>query len=128
MSQESINTLMKVVIVPLLSVIVPFIIQLLRTKTTELKNRINNADINKYVDIAEDAIETAVVSTQQTFVDTVKNTVDWDTEAQELAFTLTKTNAVKLMGETAKVVMQTLHTDFDSWLEHRIEYYVHLNK
>lgn len=57
---EYIGTIMTVVVIPILGVITPFVVSLIRKKTNEIEQKINNAQVSKYVNIAEDAVCTAV--------------------------------------------------------------------
>ena len=72
MDQETLNTLMSMVILPLLLALSGFAVAWLRKKTQEITANINDATVRKYVDLASDAVTKAVQTTFQTYVDTLK--------------------------------------------------------
>ena len=55
MDQETLNTLMSMVILPLLLALSGFAVAWLRKKTQEITANINDATVRKYVDLASDA-------------------------------------------------------------------------
>jgi hypothetical protein len=128
MSQETLNTILASVIVPVLVAIVPFFCLYLNKKKEEIAAGMKDKDLVKYLNIAEDAIETAVVSVTQTFVDAIKGTDGWTPETQKQAFEQAKAQAVLIMGIAARLAIKEAYGDFDKWLEGSIEFYVSKNK
>ena len=59
MDQETLNTLMSMVILPLLLALSGFAVAWLRKKTQEITAKINDATVRKYVDLASDAVTKA---------------------------------------------------------------------
>ena len=82
MDQETLNTLMSMVILPLLLALSGFAVAWLRKKTQEITANINDATVRKYVDLASDAVTKAVQTTFQTYVDALKAQGKFDKEAQ----------------------------------------------
>jgi hypothetical protein len=121
MSQENLNAIIGIVLIPLAGALIPLAITFLNQKTQEIKDRRKDAKLNKYIDIANNAVTTAVNSVYQTIVSKYKGTNGWTEEIQKEAFTEAKLKAVAIMGTAARQALQELGTDFDIWLENKIE-------
>ena len=128
MTQENLNLIIAVVIIPLAGVLIPLLTSFISQKTKELKDKINDAKLDKYIDIAEDAVQTAVISTYQTFVSKFKGGDGWTPEVQKQAFDEAKMKAIAIMGTTAREALKAVYDDFDSWINNKIEAYVNVSK
>lgn len=125
---ETVNTILTTVVIPLAGVLTTYIVSLLRKKSKEVSDNINNVKVTKYVNIAEDAICTAVTAVSQTYVDELKKKGTFDQAAKDEAFVLAKQKALSIMGEGAQLTLKELYTDFNTWLDSKIEYYVNAGK
>ncbi len=125
---EMINTIVGAVLVPVLPILTAYIIALLKKKTAEINQSIENQTLQKYITIAEDAICTAVVSLNQVLVDAAKKSGQFDQQAQEEAFAQCKEIAISLMGGTARTALKEVYNDFDAWIDNKIQYYVNKEK
>ena len=128
MSTETMNTIITAVVVPILVALVPFIVGYLNKLSEEIKTRIKDKNLAKYIDIAEDAIETSVIAIMQTYVDSIKGTDQWTKEAQEIAFGKAKIQAITIMGAAARCALKEVYGDLDTWINAKIQEYVKLNK
>lgn len=128
MANELISTIVYGVLIPILPILTAYLVQVLKAKTTEAQTKIDNVTINKYIDIAEDAVCTAVTSVTQTYVDSLKASGSFDAEAQKKAFEEARIKAITIMGDTAKETIETTYGDLNAWLDNKIEYYVGRNK
>ena len=128
MDQETLNTLMSMVILPLLLALSGFAVAWLRKKTQEITANINDATVRKYVDLASDAVTKAVQTTFQTYVDTLKAQGKFDKEAQLTALQKAKDTATALITDEAKRVIAEAYGDFDKWLASTIENLVREDK
>ena len=126
MDQETLNTLMSMVILPLLLALSGFAVAWLRKKTQEITANINDATVRKYVDLASDAVTKAVQTTFQTYVDALKG--KFDKEAQLTALQKAKDTATALITDEAKRVIAEAYGDFDKWLASTIETLVREDK
>ena len=102
MDQETLNTLMTLVVLPLLVGVSGFAVAWLRKKTQEITENIGNATAKKYIDMASEAVAKAVQTTFQTYVDTLKAQGKFDKEAQIAALQKSKDTAVDLITDEAK--------------------------
>lgn len=116
MDQETLNTLMSMVILPLLLALSGFAVAWLRKKTQEITANINDATVRKYVELASDAVTKAVQTTFQTYVDALKAQGKFDKEAQLTALQKAKDTATALITDEAKRVIAEAYGDFDKWL------------
>ena len=112
MDQETLNTLMSMVILPLLLALSGFAVAWLRKKTQEITANINDATVRKYVDLASDAVTKAVQTTFQTYVDALKAQGKFDKEAQLTALQKAKDTATALITDEAKRVIAEAYRDF----------------
>jgi hypothetical protein len=128
MNQETLNIIITAIVVPVAAALVPLLISFLNAQTDALKKRTNNEKLNVYIDIAEDAIETSVVTVFETFVKVLKEQGTFDEEAQRVAFTEAKNKAIAIMGESAREALAQAYGDLDSWIDNKIEVYVAKNK
>lgn len=128
MSNETLNIIIAAIIVPTLAALVPLLIAFINSKTNELKQKAKNEKLNKYIDIANDAVKTSVVSVYQTFVDALKKEGTFDEQAQKVAFTEAKNKAIVIMGDAAREALSSIYGDLDVWIDNKIEYYVKQNK
>lgn len=124
MSQETMNLIITMVVVPVLATLVPMAVSAINAYARRVKNEVTDQRLHKYIDIAEDAVETAVVSVYQTFVSTLKKEGAWNEDTQKIAFEEAKNKALAIMGVTTKAVLEEVYADFDSWINNKIEFYV----
>jgi len=125
---ENFSTLTTVIIIPMLAILTKYIQVFLKSRVLELEQKVENENLMKYIRIAEDAIETAVVSVNQTFVDEMKKQGIFDQASMEKAFHLAKDKAVSIMDSYAKETLKDAYSDVDAWLENKLEFYVNKNK
>ena len=102
MDQEILNTLMTLVVLPLLVGVSGFAVAWLRKKTQEITENIENTTAKKYIDIASEAVAKAVQTTFQTYVDTLKAQGKFDKEAQLAALQKSKDTAAALITDEVK--------------------------
>lgn len=105
----------------LTAVIIPLIIGLGNAIKNYVKAKTNSAKMEKYIDMANDAIITAVAEIMQTFVTTLKNNGEWNAENAKKAFGLAKFKAIEIMGAEIKTAIPEIVGDFDAWLTAKIE-------
>ena len=98
-----------------------YAVALLRRETAKLQKEIDNETANKYMDMAVDAVEQAVASTAQTFVDALKSSGGFTKEKQLEAFQKSKDKALAILGDTAVAALNEIYGDFDAWIDTKIE-------
>lgn len=96
----------------------------LNSKIDELQTSTKLAkyeQLNKYIDSAQSAIYTAVMTVTQTFVDNIKGTDKWNDEAKNDAKQKAIDIAKELISEDAKIAINEIFGDFQTYLVTTIE-------
>lgn len=76
----------EVCVIPLLGVLVAYLVNYVKTKSTELTEKSKNETMDKYINMLAKTIEDCVVATNQTYVSNLKKENLFDAEAQKEAF------------------------------------------
>ena len=71
--------------------------------------------------LAGETVQSAVDATTQTFVDTLKGTPGWNTDAMKQAFDQSVQKAKQLISADVQNIIQNETGNFDSWLTTKIE-------
>ena len=98
-----------------------YLVALLRKKTAQLQQQLDNETAAKYMDMACDAVSQAVAFTAQTYVDAFKKEDAFTKERQLEAFDKAKAMTLQILGETAIKALNEIYDDFDAWLITKIE-------
>ena len=131
MSTETIELLGKIFelcIIPLLGILVPFVIQWIRTKSAALVASADNDLSKKYIAMLTDTVTNAVIAVKQTYVDALKGKNAFTAEAQQEAFTMAYTAVLNNLTDEAKVYLNEAYSDLESYIKVLIEAKVHENK
>lgn len=131
MPTETIDLLGKIFelcIVPLLGILVPFVIQWIRTKSAALVASADNDLSKKYIAMLTDTVTNAVIAVKQTYVDALKGKNAFTAEAQKEAFTMAYTAVLNNLTDEAKVYLNEAYGDLESYIKVLIEAKVHENK
>lgn len=100
----------------------------LNAKKKEVKAKTDNEVAHKYLDMLEDTIMKSVISTTQTYVDTLKGKNAFNADAQKIAFKMSYDAVMATLTEEAKTYLTTIVADLESYITTRIEYNVSVNK
>lgn len=114
-------TTTEIITLVLQGVIVPLVIWGIYVVRNYLSVQIENVTAKRILMQAADAAQKAVSQTMQTYVDNVKNTPDWNIEAQRLAFAKAKNVALEILGEEGCKLLQNVVGDTNAYLEAAIE-------
>lgn len=110
-----------VIVVPALT---GFVVQWLRTQTTLLKKKANNADLDIFIDLAENTVETVVQSLNQTTVEAAKqsSTNGKLTDEQITQYTNEALNNVlDILSDDCKKGLDMAFANSEAWLQHKIQ-------
>lgn len=116
----TLNEVLYTLITCALMIVVKFVVQLIRTKTSQIKNEELQGVIDGIGDI--------VIMVSQTFVDSLKESGNFDKEAQANAFDMAKTAALNGMSDSMKKYIDKYCGGLDEWLRIQIEAWVKKNK
>lgn len=127
--------ILEICVIPLLGVLTTFIVSYLRAKkdeliksTENLENAQHQALIDKYLTMAEVTVERCVITTNQTFVDSLKAKGEFTQEAWQEAFQRTYTDVVSILAGEAEQYLAEAVGDLKVYLTTLIESAVALNK
>lgn len=109
-----IRDVVMVVLIPLAGVLIKYL-------SAYLKGQTDNKTIEKYIELAENAVTQAVEYVAQTYVDALKNAGEFTPDAQEKAFETAKQKAIEILGEDAVSMLNVIYGDFNTWIETKIE-------
>lgn len=98
-----------------------YLVALVKRQTAQLQQQIDDETLNKYMDMAADAVVQAVTYTAQTFVDALKAQGAFTKEKQLEAFQKSKDKVLEILGDTVVGALDALYGDFDAWLTTKIE-------
>lgn len=118
---EFLTLLFNLVIIPCLGLLTKYLIQYLTTKCNNLTQASSNDLYIKYVNMIQETVTSCVLTTTQTYVETLKKENKFDVEAQKHAFDMTKTAVLSILSEDAKTYMTNIVGDFDTYLTTLIE-------
>ena len=117
MNQILLNVLATVVtciILPLISFLGVKLTQRLNTKIKDEKGQ-------KLIEGAVDVVVNAVRSVFQTYVESLKNSGNFNAEAQKIAFNLAKSIVLKQLTEDSKAYIANNYGDLEEWIRNQIE-------
>lgn len=120
--------LFQVILVPAIPVLLKILYNFVVAYTAEKSEKIENEKVRGYVNDAVKAVMTAVTSTFQTYVDSLKKQGKFDEEAQKIAFNTARDTALLMLTQDMRDAVTTLYGDFDTWLSKTIEQFVLANK
>lgn len=98
-----------------------YLVTLVKRQTAQLQQELDNETLNKYMDMAADAVVQAVTYTAQTFVDALKAQGAFTKDKQLEAFQKSKEKVLEILGDTAVEALNSLYGDFDTLLTTKIE-------
>ncbi len=122
-----ISSVFQLVIIPVLIILTKYLVSWISTKAEELKTKTNNELYNKYIDMLNQTVTNCVITTQQTYVDSLKKQGKFDLEAQKQAFQDTYAAVLKLLPQEAYEYLNTITADLDQYIVSMIETRVYYN-
>ncbi len=115
---DMVNTILQTLVT---AVFIPALIFLGRAAFEWLKTKTKNAILDKYFNMANDAVSTAVAEVMQTFVTTLKNNGTWTEDSAKQALLMAKAKAQQIMGVAALKALPDIVGDVEVWLTSKIE-------
>ena len=115
------NDIMQVCIIPLLGVLTAFVVVWIKGKTKEVQAKIDNEFTQSCLTVLETTVVNAVIATNQTYVETLKEENAFTLEAQEQAFKKTYDAVLASLTEDTKKGLETITTDLTAYITEMIE-------
>lgn len=125
---EILQQIFELCVIPLLGILTTYLVKLIRKKNKELDAKVSKEVSRKYIDMLADTITDCVISTNQTYVDALKEANVFDKEAQKKAFELTYNKIMNVLTEDAKEYLTTIYGDLEIYITTKIESEVKLYK
>ena len=126
--QDYITPIFEICIIPLLGILTKMLIDFLKTKSQEAKQKTNDAVAQKYIDMLTGTIASCVMATSQTYVETLKAKGEFTKEAQKEAFNKTYENVMGILSTECKIYLENTFGDLQTYITNRIEAEVKANK
>lgn len=111
----------EMVLIPLLTAVVAFLIYWINIKIQEIKGKTNNETANKYLDFLNETIVDCINCTNQTYVDSLKEQGAFGKEEQKIAFNKTFEAVKSILTEDGKKYLGELIGDIEVYIRNRIE-------
>lgn len=121
---EMLNYVLYIVLTVILPVVAKYAVDLIKTKIKEsniIADATKNEDLSKIVEGALSDVMDAVLYINQIYVDSLKSSGKFDKEAQTEAFNRAYAEAMNMISDEAKKVIEQLYGSFDKWLKLKIE-------
>ena len=118
---EVLAQIFELCIVPLLGILTAYIVSLVRNKIAESKENTKDQRIAKYLAIIETTVTNAVLTTNQTYVDALKNKNAFDAEAQKEAFRMTYEAVMSSLSADAEACLNEVTKDVPAFITEAIE-------
>ena len=128
---EVLNYCLYIVLTIISPVVAKYAVDLIKTKIKEsniIADATKNEDLNKIVESALSDVMDAVLYINQIYVDSLKSSGRFDKSAQEEAFNRAYIEAMNMISDEAKKVIEQLYGSFDKWLKLKIESSVNMAK
>lgn len=118
----------EVCVIPLLGVLVAYLVNYIKTKSTELTEKSKNETMDKYINMLAKTIEDCVVATNQTYVSSLKKDNLFTAEAQKEAFQKTYDAVMNVLTDDAKEYLSEAYGDLNTYITQKIEAEVAFSK
>lgn len=128
---EVLNYVLYVVLTVILPVIAKYAVDLIKTKIKEsniITDAAKNEDLSVIIEGALSDVMDAVLYVNQIYTDSLKASGRFDKAAQTEAFNRAYVEAVNMISDEAKKVIEQLYGSFDKWLKFKIESFVNMAK
>lgn len=128
---EVLNYILYIVLTATLPVVVTYTVNLIKTKIKEsnvIANVTQNENISKIIENAFSDVMDAVLYINQIYVDALKSNGKFDKDAQKNAFNRAYTEALNMISDESKKVIEQTYGSFDKWLKLKIETSVNMAK
>lgn len=120
-TQQILQQILYTVITVVVPIITAYIVKVIQSFAKKNADNIKNEKIRYLIGYAGDAISLAVSNVSQTYVDTLKKQGNFSPEAQAVAKQMAVDKAKALMTKEMKNAIETVYTNFDSYLDNYIE-------
>ena len=121
---EFMNDVLYIILTMLLPIIAGYTVNLLKSSIRNsnlIANTIQNEALAQTIENALSDVMDAVLYVNQIYVDSLKASGRFDETAKKEAFRLAYTEALNLISDETKKIIEQLYGSFDKWLKLKIE-------
>ena len=111
-----------------MAILTKYLVAWIQVKTKELTDTKDNEMFTKYMTLLSDTVINCVVTTNQTYVNTLKEQGKFDAEAQKEAFNKTYEAVMRILTDDAKKYLGEVLGDLDLYINTLIESQVSFQK
>lgn len=121
MTLELLQEVFELCVIPLLGVLTKYLIGYLSAKKDEINTNTDSLIVQKYSNMIYTTITDCVKATNQTYVDSLKQSGSFDAAAQEEAFNRTLAAVLAILTDDAKEYISATTGDLNVYLQQLIE-------
>lgn len=128
---EVLNYILYIVLTVILPVVVTYAVNLIKAKIKEsniITDATKNENLTKIIENALSDVMDAVLYINQIYVDALKASGNFDKDAQKNAFNRAYVEAMNMISDESKKVIEQVYDSFDNWLKLKIESSVNMAK
>lgn len=122
--KEFVNNLLFTVLTVSIPAILPYLISFIKSqiaKSTIVTELTKNENLNTVINAALSNIADSVMYVNQIYVNSLKQSGEFNEQAQKDAFKLAYNEAVKLISEETKEIISKTYGSFEEWVYLQIE-------
>lgn len=128
---EMINYILYIVLTIILPVVATYVVNLIKAKIKEsniVADATKNDNMTKIIEGALSDVMDAVLYINQIYVDSLKSSGNFDNDAQKNAFNQAYVEAMNMISDESKKIIEQVYGSFDKWLKLKIETSVNVAK
>ena len=128
---EMLNYVLYIVLTLILPIVAKYTVDYIKTKIKEstlIADATQNEMLDQIIKSALSDVMDAVLYVNQTYTDSLKAQGCFDKKAQKEAFNRAYTEAMAMICEETKTIIEQLYGSFDKWLRLKIESSVNISK
>lgn len=125
---EIVIQIIQVCVIPLLGILTKYLVDYLTAKRNEINSKTDNETAQKYTNMIYQTVVDCVIATNQTYVDSLKESGSFDEAAQKEAFNRTMNAIMTILSDDAKEYITEATGDLNTYLTQLIEAEVNKRK
>lgn len=128
---EVLNYILYVILTVILPVVATYVVNLIKAKIKEsniIADTTQNENLSKIIENTLSDVMDAVLYINQIYVDALKSSGKFDKDAQKNAFNRAYVEAMNMISDESKKIIEQVYGSFDKWLKLKIETSVNMAK
>lgn len=128
---EVLNYILYVILTVILPVMATYVVNLIKAKIKEsnvIADATHNENLSKIIENTLSDVMDAVLYINQIYVDALKSSGKFDKDAQKNAFNRAYVEAMNMISDESKKIIEQVYGSFDKWLKLKIETSVNMAK